>query len=149
MKNYDNENFVVNDSYFADGTVFEIPSNQYTNVLKAVHDDLDCYIGKELSFVGYVYKIDYLGENQFVLARNMVVNSASQTVVVGFLSECDKINTFENLSWVKVTATIEKGYLDGDIPLLKVSSIENASKPNDEFVYPPDDTYVPTSACVY
>ena len=43
--------FCVEDSYFEDGKVFDIPSNQYTNVLKAVHDNLGEYIGKEISFV--------------------------------------------------------------------------------------------------
>lgn len=138
--------FVVNDSYFSDNGIFDIKSNQYTNVLKEVHDNLNNYIGKKLSFTGYVYKIDYLAENQFVLARNMIINSVSQTVVVGFLSEYDDIDKFENYSWVKVSATIQKGYLDGEIPILRVDSIEKTEKPEEEFVYPPDDTYVPTCA---
>lgn len=51
MKNYDTEEFCVEDSYFEDEKVFDIPSKQYTNVLKAVHDNLDEYVGKEISFV--------------------------------------------------------------------------------------------------
>lgn len=51
MKNYDTEEFCVEDPYFEDGKVFDIPSKQYTNVLKAVHDNLDEYVGKEISFV--------------------------------------------------------------------------------------------------
>lgn len=76
----------------------------------------------------------------------MIVNQANQTVVVGFLSEYDNINNFANCSWVKVTGTIKKGFLDGDIPILEVTKIENVEKPADDFVYPPDETYVPTSA---
>lgn len=148
MKNYDEE-FIVEDTYFEDGKVFEIPSKQYTNVLKAVHDNLDEYVGKEISFVGYVYRINYLGKNQFVLARNMIINSASQSVVVGFLSEYEKINDIDNLSWVKVTGTIQKGNLGGEIPIIKVTNLELTDKPKDEFVYPPDDTYVQTSSSVY
>ena len=97
MKNYNNETFVVNDSYFGDNEVAEIPSNQYTNILKEVHDDIDSYVGKEISFVGYIYKIDYLEKNQFVLARNMIINPANQTVIVGFLSEYDGISRFWKL----------------------------------------------------
>jgi len=51
MKNSESTEFCVEDSYFEDGKVFDIPSNQYTNVLKAVHDNLDEYVGKEISFV--------------------------------------------------------------------------------------------------
>lgn len=66
------------------GKPTNIASNQYTNVLKEVHENIDEYIGKEITFVGYVYRINYLADNQFVLARNMIINPASQTVVVGF-----------------------------------------------------------------
>lgn len=144
VKNYKTEEFLINDSInFSSSN--EIPSNQYTNALKAVHDNLDDYIGKEITFTGYVYKIDYLQENQFVIARNMIINEASQTVIVGFLCEYNDISKFENLSWVKLTGTIKKGNLNGDIPVLEITHIENTSKPSDEFVYPPEDTYVPTS----
>lgn len=146
MKHYNSENFVVNDTCISDNDTTEIKSNQYTNILKAVHENIDDYIGKKITFVGYIYRINYLQANQFVLARNMIVNQANQTVVVGFLSEYDNINNFANCSWVKVTGTIKKGFLDGDIPILEVTEIENVEKPADDFVYPPDETYVPTSA---
>ena len=146
MKKVKSDTFIVEDPYFEDNSITEVKSEQYTNVLKEVHDNVDDYIGKEISFVGYVYKIDYLKPNQFVLARNMIINQASQSVVVGFLCEYDNISNFENLSWVKISGTIEKSYLNGDIPILKINSIEKAEKPETEFVYPPDDTYIPTSA---
>lgn len=104
---------------------------------------------KRYLLFGYVYRINYLGKNQFVLARNMIINSASQSVVVGFLSEYEKINDIDNLSWVKVTGTIEKGNLGGEIPVIKVTKLELTDKPKEEFVYPPDDTYVQTSSSLY
>ena len=100
---------------------------------------------KRFLLFGYVYRINYLGKNQFVLARNMIINSASQSVVVGFLSEYEKINDIDNLSWVKVTGT----NLGGEIPIIKVTNLELTDKPKDEFVYPPDDTYVQTSSSLY
>lgn len=144
VKNYKTEEFTINDSNII-STNSEISSAQYTNVLKAVHENLADYIGKEITFTGYVYKIDYLQKNQFVLARNMIINKASQTVVVGFLCEYNDISNFENLSWVKLTGTIKKGDLNGEIPILEITHIEKTSKPEDEFVYPPEDTYIPTS----
>ena len=141
MKNYHAENFIVTDQEYVENSS-EISSEQYTNVLKAVHDNLDNYIGKEITFIGYIYKIDYLEPNQFVLARNMIINSTMQNVVVGFLCESDNINQFDNLSWVKVTGKIKKGNLDGEIPIIEVTSIKSSDKPSQEFVYPPDDFYI-------
>ena len=48
-------------------------------------------------------------ENQFVLARDMVISSDFQTVVVGFLCECDTISEFQDLTWISIEGTIDKG----------------------------------------
>ena len=144
LNNTVNKTVTVND-YIAESEVSEISSENYTNILKQIHDDIDSYIGRKISFTGYIYRIDALEDNQFVLARNMIINSASQSVIVGFLSEYENIDSFKELTWVHVTGTIQKGYLDGDIPILKVIDIKETSKPKDEYVYPPDDTYIPTS----
>lgn len=122
-----------------------IKSSEYTNILKEVHDNPKTYVGQKISFTGYVYRIDNFDDDEFVLARNMIVNEASQTVVVGFLSQYEKASELEDFSWVNVTGTIEIGNYYGEIPVLKITSVEKVSKPEDEFVYPPDDTYVPTA----
>ena len=64
-----------------------IESSNYTNVLKAVHENIDNYVGVEISFTGYVYRVLDLEDNQFVLARDMIISSNYQSVIVGFLCE--------------------------------------------------------------
>jgi len=128
--------------------VFEISAKNYTNVLKAVHENTDTYIGKKINFSGYIYKILDFKDNQFVLARNMIISSGFNYVIVGFLCEYDNINNFEDGSWVNVTGEITKGDYHGDIPIIKVTEIKSCDKPNDEFVYPPDEDYIPTSSWI-
>lgn len=125
--------------------VSQIQVKNYTNVLKAVHENIDSYVGLKINFTGYVYRVLDLQENQFVLARNMIVSSNSQTVVVGFLCECDNAKVFENDTWVNVTGEIVKGNYHGDMPIIKITNIEHTEKPSEEYVYPPDDSYIPTA----
>lgn len=125
--------------------VSQIQVKNYTNVLKAVHENIDSYVGLKINFTGYVYRVLDLQENQFVLARNMIVSSNSQTVVVGFLCECNNAKDFKNDSWVNVTGEIIKGDYHGDMPIIKITNIERAEKPSEEYVYPPDDSYIPTA----
>ena len=134
-----------NSSCMPQNNVSKITANNYTNVLKTVHENIDDYIGININFTGYVYRLLDFNENQFVLARDMVISSDLQTVVVGFLCECDDIKNFEDNTWVEVTGKIEKGDYHGDIPIVKITEIKNASKPNEEMVYPPDESYIPTS----
>lgn len=128
--------------------VFYINAKNYTNVLKAVHDDIDTYVGKKINFTGYVYRILDLKENQFVLARNMLISSDFNYVVVGFLSESDEIKNYPDGAWVNITGIITKGDYHGDMPIIKVTEIKSCNVPTDEFVYPPDENYIPTSSAI-
>ena len=129
--------------------VYKIETKNYTNVLKAVHDDIDTYIGQKIEFSGYVYRVYDLEENQFVLARDMVVSSDFKTLVVGFLCSCDKAKDFKDGTWVNITGEITKGYYHGDIPVIKIETIEKIEMPRDNMVYPPDEFYIPTSSLLY
>ena len=125
-----------------------ISTGNYTNVLKAVHDNIDNYVGVQINFTGYIYRVLDLKENQFVLARDMIISSDFQSVIVGFLCEYEKANEFSNNTWVEITGQIYKGNYHGDMPIVKVTKMNEVNKPNDEYVYPPDETYIPTDGVV-
>ena len=120
-------------------------SKNYTNILKQVHDDLDTYIGQKISFTGYVYRVLDIKENEFILARNMIINSNNQTLVVGFLCSYENATSIPDNTWVNITGNIEKGSYYGDIPIIKIEELKIVDKPQDDLVYPPDENYVPTS----
>ena len=124
----------------------EIQPRNYTSILKTVHENIDTYVGKKICFTGYVYRVLDLQDNQFVLARDMIVSSNSQSVVVGFLCEYDNAKDFADNSWVQVTGEIFKGDYHGDMPIIKITDIKSVDKPSqEEYVYPPDDSYIPTA----
>lgn len=127
--------------------VINISTNNYTNILKSVHDDIDSFIGKEICFSGYVYRLLDFKETEFVLARDMIISSNMQTLIVGFLCDCKNAQNFADNSWVEIKGEITKGSYHGDIPVIKIKEIKQIEKPQDNiYVYPPDDAYVPTSA---
>lgn len=137
--------FKVNDE-LNNTNVINISTNNYTNILKSVHDDIYSFIGKEICFSGYVYRLLDFKETEFVLARDMIISSNMQTLIVGFLCDCKNAQNFADNSWVEIKGEITKGSYHGDIPVIKIKEIKQIEKPQDDiYVYPPDDTYVPTS----
>ena len=44
-----------------------------------------------------------------------------------------------------INGEIIKGYYHNEIPVIDINKIEKTTKPEEEYVYPPDDTYIPTS----
>lgn len=127
--------------------ITEIEAQNYTNILQAVHDNPDSYIGMKIKFTGYMYRLFDFGEEQFVIARDMFVNNEkTQTVVVGFLCQYKDADNYEDGTWVDLTGIIEKGkYHNQEIPIIKVTNIEKTGKPDNGIVNPPNNTYTPTN----
>lgn len=139
-----NNNFRVLDKQKS--KIINIDSDNYTNVLKTVHEDIDSYVGKEIKCSGYVYRLLDFKDNEFVLARDMIISSDYQSVVVGFLCNLDDCKKYQDNTWVEITGEIIKGDYHGDMPVIKVKEIKQIEKPNKDYVYPPDDSFIPTSS---
>lgn len=140
-----NNFFQTNDNYLSRSTVYELNTKNYTNVLQNVHNNIDKYVGQKIKFTGYVYRLNDFTSEQFVLARDMIVSSDFQTVVVGFLCHSNIASNFEDHTWVEIEGTITKGNYYGDMPIIEIENINQIQEPSDEYVYPPDDSFVVTS----
>lgn len=140
-----NNSFKVKDK-MQDPDIMYLTAENYTNVLKAVHDDVDSYVGKKICFTGYVYRLLDFKETEFVLARDMIISSDMQTLIVGFLCDYKNAKDFGDESWVEITGEITLGKYHGDMPIIEVKEMKQIEKPKDDiYAYPPDDSYVPTS----
>ena len=85
-----------------------ISPKNYTNVLKAVHENINDYVAVKIQFTGYVYRVLDLTDTQFILARDMIISSDYQYVIVGFLCEYENAKNFANETWVELTGEITK-----------------------------------------
>ncbi len=140
----DEANVFVDDKILSNDIAVLTPEN-YTNILKTVHNDIDTYIGQKISFTGYVYRVSDINENEFILARDMKISS-NETVIVGFLCFFNNAKEFENYTWVNITGTIEKSkYKNEDIPRVNIEHMEKTDIPENPIVNIPNDFFVPTA----
>lgn len=139
----------TNDDIRLNNEITELTTQNYSTILQAVHDDIDSYVGQKIKFSGFVYRVYDLTKEQFVLGRNMIISSDFQSVVVGFLCQYKDAISFKDNCWVELEGEITKGiYHNSDMPILNVITIKEIDKPNDEYVYPPDENYIPTSTII-
>lgn len=113
--------------------------------METVHNDIDTYVGQKIKFSGFVYRVYDLTNEQFVLGRHMIISSDFQTVIVGFLCHYKDASNFADSDWIEIEGTITKGSYHGDMPIIEITSIKQIDRPNDEYVYPPNENYIPTS----
>lgn len=138
------ESFKVKDK-IEEPEVAYIEPNNYTNILKTVYEDIDTYVGQTICFSGYIFRTIDFTNKQFVLARDMKTDVESQTLIVGFLCEYEEAKDYPNDTWVQITGKITKGNYHGEVPIIQVTEIKTIEKPAEEFVNPPDNTYIPTA----
>ena len=122
-----------------------ISSSNYTNVLKNVHENLNSYVGMRIRVTGFVYRLYDFNESQFVIAREMIVSADYQGVVVGFLCNLNESTKYKDGTWIEIEGEITKGNYHGEIPVIEVDKIKETNVPSEEYVYPPDESYVATS----
>ena len=125
----------------------QIPDANYANILKDAYENIDKYNGKKIKYSGFIHRLYDFSENQFVLAREMILDKFSdkaQVVIVGFLCEYEDISSYESNTWVEIEGTITKAMYHTEIPIIKVSSIRKSQCPADPYVLPPEDTYIIT-----
>lgn len=127
------------------GDVAYLTDENYTNVLKEVHENLENYVGQKICYTGYVYRVPEIEKNQFILARDMNLENMNQTVIVGFLCSCENANDFDTYSWVRATGTIEKGNYFGEIPCIHITEIEKCDAPENSIVPEPKENFIQTA----
>ncbi len=124
-------------SKFFDDTIVMTNEN-FTEILKEYHDQPYKYEGTKIKTSGYVFRVKDLTENQFVIARDMLINE-KESQIVGFLCEYPKASEVLNNEWVSAEGTLYVGNYHGPMPILKLTKIKSIPKINSPFVSPPTD----------
>lgn len=112
-------------------------TQNFTTILKDSHENPYDYLNKKIISNGYVFRANDFKENQFVVARDMLINK-NESRIVGFLCESDEIKNFESNEWIQIDGVFTIGDYHGAMPMIKVNTIKRITTPNDIFVLPPE-----------
>lgn len=128
--------FLIN--LFNNNTII-MNNENYTQILKKVHDNPNDYIDKKIITSGYIFRVNDFNENQFVVARDMIVSNDDYRIV-GFLCENDNVKSFENNVWVEIKGVITLKDYHGTMPAIEVYEINRITTPNQTQVFPPKNS---------
>ncbi len=130
--------FISENRYNKNDKLIIMDSENYTNILKEIHDFPDTYIGNPIETSGFVFRADNFSDDEFVVARNMIVCCESDSIVVGFLCKYNNCTDFPDNTWVTVQGNIELYEKDGTpIPIIKANKVSKSKTPNNINVSPP------------
>lgn len=95
------------------------------------------YEGHKVEIVGSILKDGTFKQNEFIVARLLMICCAADMQPVGFLCRYDKASELEVDSWAKIKGVIKYEEVNGEeMPIIELENIENVDKPENEFLYP-------------
>ena len=115
---------------------YVLNTENFTEVLKTVHDNIDENVGKTIKLSGFVFRLPDFRANYFVCGRNMLLDEEEK--VVGFLCTHSQDIELNDNEWVEITGTIVKGYYMTDMPIIQINTINKITAPANSFVKTPD-----------
>lgn len=127
------KNIVSLDS--AESYDLELTEENFTEVLKTVHNNIDGYVGKSIKVSGFVFTLYDFKQNNFVCGRNMMLDGEDK--VVGFLCEYNGDLDIVQGEWIEISGVITKGYYMGDMPVIHIDKIKKIPAPANTFVKAP------------
>ncbi|MBQ7667759.1 MAG: hypothetical protein IJS47_00315 [Clostridia bacterium] len=102
-----------------------ITKDNYIEILRNCHDNIDDFVGKKIVVSGYVYLQDNFSFNHFVIAKNLVVMPGGEPYVVGFLCENLTDYSFYSNDTIRIKGKIVKGNFNGiDYPIIQFKNFE-------------------------
>lgn len=140
LNNYANHNLTVENNIDRSSNLISINEKNYLMYLRDININLDKYLGKEVTFTGFIYKDSSYEKEEFVSARMLISCCAADAEVIGFLcnyKDCENLKVY-NWTNIKGKLTSKIVYSDNKkvkIPLIQIESINYIKEPLQKYIY--------------
>jgi putative membrane protein len=95
------------------------------------------FAGQDADVIGFVYRDDRFGADEFFLTRFVVSCCVADAAVAGVMVRVPSETALEADQWVRITGTFAPGTFDGAaVPVLVADSIAPADIPEQPYLYP-------------
>jgi putative membrane protein len=109
-----------------------LTEENFTTVLKQIHENIQESLGKTIKMSGFVYKQDDFNKNTFVCGRNIIINEEDN--VAGFLCSFKDTDKLKDSEWIEITGIIEQTSYNGSMPIINIGNITKITAPPNTFV---------------
>lgn len=114
-----------------------VSNDDFVYWLQEINYNMEKYEGREIEITGFVFKSKEFSNNEFVPARLMMSCCTADLQPVGLLCRYDGAAALVQDNWLKVTGIIREAEYNGQkTPAIIASKVEEAKKPDNEYVYP-------------
>ncbi|HFC9382825.1 TPA: TIGR03943 family protein [Enterococcus faecium] len=123
---------------YDDKPLIKITDENYLEVMELIYNYPSEFIGKKISYEGFVYKTPDGEKEDNFLFRFGIIHCVSDSGVFGLLTHMPEGTNVKNDKWYKVEGTIQSDYYEPfkrDIPVVEVNTLTKIEAPKNQYVY--------------
>lgn len=114
----------------------QVKDKDYVQTMNVIGQNVNGFKGKEITFLGFIYKDKDVAGNKAVVARYGITCCIADASVWGMIVTGQNVEKIPEETWVKITGLLDETTYKGTVfPLVKVNKIEKINKPTDPYVY--------------
>lgn len=123
---------------YGDKQTIEITDENYLEVMELIYNYPSEFIGKKISYEGFVYQTPNDSNADVFLFRFGIIHCVADSGVFGLLTHIPEGVTVKNDEWYKIEGTIQSDYYQPfkrEIPSVVVTNAEKVAAPKNQYVY--------------
>lgn len=123
---------------YDDKPLIKITDENYLEVMELIYNYSSEFIGKKISYEGFVYKKPDGEKEDNFLFRFGIIHCVADSGVFGLLTHMPEGTNVKNDKWYKVEGTIQSDYYEPfkrDIPVVEVNTLTKIEAPKNQYVY--------------
>lgn len=123
---------------YGDKQTIEITDENYLEVMELIYNYPSEFIGKKISYEGFVYQTPNDSNADVFLFRFGIIHCVADSGVFGLLTHMPEGVTVKNDEWYKIEGTIQSDYYQPfkrEIPSVVVTNAEKVAASKNQYVY--------------
>lgn len=123
---------------YSKNNVLQVTDANYLELMEIIYNYPSEFIGKEISFEGFVYHSTKDNQQDLFLFRFGIIHCIADSGVFGLRAELLDNQTFKNDQWLKVTGKLSSQYyapFKRELPVVMVDTLKVVEAPENQYVY--------------
>lgn len=123
---------------YCKNNVLEVTDANYLELMEIIYNYPSEFIGKEISFEGFVYHSTKDNQQDIFLFRFGIIHCIADSGVFGLRVTLPANQTFKNDQWLKVTGKLSSQYyapFKRELPIVMVDTLKVVEAPENQYVY--------------
>lgn len=114
----------------------QVDNQNYVSIMNVIAHDVEAFVGKNITFAGFVHREDGLNEKQIGIVRYAIMCCGEEETTLGLIATGVNFSSLQEGDWIRVSGRIESTIVSRVLlPSVVVEKMGKIETPSSPYVY--------------